>query len=182
MLFVSGRCEELHPRHMEDVGRYRHKVFIDHLGWPLHSSNGIELDEFDGGEAIYISSYDENNQINGVARLLPTTVPYLLEKVFPALWESAEFPHDVKIWELSRFAAMDFISDTSFPHQASAKHASKFFRQVVEVAKKLGVCSLITVSPIGMERLLRLNGFESIRTGSPAVYGGRLIVSLLIHC
>jgi N-acyl-L-homoserine lactone synthetase len=67
------------------------------------------------------------------------------------------------IWELSRFAAVDLNTFSSLTHQASAKHAAGLFRRVAQVARKSGARMLITVSPVGMERLLRANGFRSMR-------------------
>lgn len=180
MLCVAGRREELPPHLMEDMGRYRHKVFVSHLGWPLRSFGDIESDEFDGPDAVYVSSRDEHGQVNGVARLLPTTAPYLLEKVFPSLWGGSELPHSAEIWELSRFAAVDFNTCASPASQASARHAASVFRRVVQVARARGVRTLVTVSPVGMERLLRANGFRSIRTGIPRKCGREYITSLSI--
>lgn len=179
---VSGRREELSQRLLEDMGRYRHKVFVSHLGWPLHSSSDIESDEFDGPDAVYLASRNERGLINGVARLLPTTAPYLLQKVFPMLWGGLDLPHDPEIWELSRFAAIDFGAEASAPHQASAKHASNLLRRVIKLAGERGAKTLITVSPIGMERLLQVNGFKANRAGIPFVHDGSSIVALRIAC
>ena len=69
MLCIAGRQKELPERLWNDIGRYRHKVFVNHLGWPLQCSEDIESDEFDGPDAVYISSRDKHGQVNGVARL-----------------------------------------------------------------------------------------------------------------
>jgi N-acyl-L-homoserine lactone synthetase len=180
MLHASGRREELPQRLLEDMGRYRHKVFVSHLGWPLQSSDDIESDEFDGPDAVYVSSRDKHGQVNGVARLLPTTVPYLLEKVFPSLWGGSHLPHSSEIWELSRFAAVDFHACASLENQASARHAASLFRRVVRIATEHGARTLITVSPVGMERLLRKNGFRAFRAGIPMKNGDEYVTSLII--
>jgi acyl homoserine lactone synthase len=179
---VAGRRGELPLRLMEDVGRYRHKVFVSHLGWPLRSTGDVEIDEFDGPDAVYVSSRDKHGQVNGVARLLPTTAPYLLEKVFSSLWGGSELPHSSDVWELSRFAAVDFDTCTSLANQASARHAASLFRRVVQVAIQRGARMLVTVSPVGMERLLRLNGFCAVRGGPSVMFDGVPIVALKINC
>jgi hypothetical protein len=92
MLCIISKRDELLPRLAKNIGHYRYKVFVKHLGWPLPSSDEVELDEFDGPNAVYVSSHNENGLINGVARLLPTTEPYLLEKIFPFLWEKTIAP------------------------------------------------------------------------------------------
>lgn len=182
MFSVAGRRAELPQRLLKDMGRYRHKVFVSHLGWPLQCSDDIESDEFDGPDAVYVSSVDKHGQVNGVARLLPTIAPYLLEKVFPSLWGGSHLPHHSEIWELSRFAAVDFDTCASLANQASARHAASLLRQVMRVARESGASTLVTVSPVGMERLLRINGFRATRTGIPLMHEGITIVGLKIQC
>jgi len=180
MLCVAGRRAELPPHLMEAVGRYRHKVFVSHLGWSLQSSGEVEADEFDGPDAVYVSLQDKHGHVNGVARLLPTTAPYLLEKVFPSLWGGFELPRSAEVWELSRFAAVDFDACASRANQASARHAASLFRQVAQVARDHGARQLVTVSPVGMERLLRINGFHSLRAGPPNQCGRDYVVALVV--
>ena len=84
--FSTGTRHQLPPSLFEQIGQYRREVFIERLGWELNTTNGMELDEFDGPDAVYVCSHDDDGLVNGVARLLPTTGPYLLEKVFPQLW------------------------------------------------------------------------------------------------
>lgn len=182
MRCVAGRRDELPPPLMEGIGRYRHRVFINHLGWPLQCADGIESDEFDGANAVYVSSRDHQGLVNGVARLLPTTAPYLLEKIFPYLWGGGSLPRSDDVWELSRFAAVDFNTNRSLRHQASAKHAAELFINTMRIAKKCGVRRLVTVSPVGMERLMRANGFRSQREGVPVIHNNDAIVALSIDC
>jgi acyl homoserine lactone synthase len=179
MLCVTGRREELPPHLMEDVGRYRYKVFVSYLGWPLHCPNDVEADEFDAPGAVYVFSQDKQGHVNGVARLLPTTAPYLLGKVFPSLWAGPDLPNSPDVWELSRFAAVDFDASAS-RNQASATHAVSLFRKVASVARERGARKLVTVSPVGMERLLRNNGFRSSRAGLPTQWNREYVIALII--
>ena len=105
--FSTGTRQQLPPQLFEQMGHYRREVFINQLGWALNTTHGMELDEFDGPDAVYVCSQDDDGNVNGVARLLPTTGPYLMEKVFPQLWAGNDMPCDPKIWELSRFAMVD---------------------------------------------------------------------------
>ncbi len=180
--FSTGTRQQLNPKLFEQIGLYRREVFIDRLGWELESINGMEMDEFDGPDAIYVCAHDEDENVSGVARLLPTTAPYLMEKVFPELWASKELPHDEAIWELSRFAAVNPTALPSFAHQASAHHAAALFWNVMTECRALGASTLITVSPVGMERLLRSHGVRTMRAGVPIMNHGTPIVSLQIQC
>ena len=180
--YSTGTRQQLPPQLFERMGHYRREVFINQLGWELNTVNGMELDEFDGPGAVYVCSHDEDCQVSGVARLLPTTAPYLMEKVFPQLWGSKQLPRDPKIWELSRFAAVSLNPHGSLAHQASAMHASELLRNVMRIASMLDAHTLVTVSPVGMERLLRLNGFHAKRAGVPIMNCGMPITVLQITC
>lgn len=180
--YSTGTRQQLPPQLFEQMGYYRREVFINQLGWELSTVNGMELDEFDGPNAVYVCSHDDDGQVSGVARLLPTTAPYLMEKVFPQLWGGKQLPRDPKIWELSRFAAASPYPSGAIEHQASAQHASELLRNVMRVGSMLGAQTLVTVSPVGMERLLRLNGFQASRAGRPAMVDSNVLVALCIQC
>ena len=53
-------------------------------------------------------------------------------------------------------------------------------RAVLERAADLGAKRLITVSPYGMERLLRRVGVEARRSGPPVMWGGQLLIACWI--
>lgn len=180
--YSTGTRQQLPPQLFEQMGHYRREVFINQLGWELNIVNGMELDEFDGPDAVYVCSHDDDGQVSGVARLLPTTAPYLMEKVFPELWGGKQLPRDPKIWELSRFAAALPYPNGAIEHQASAQHASELLRNVMRLGSMLGAETLVTVSPVGMERLLRLNGFRAKRAGVPMMDLGVPITALQINC
>jgi acyl homoserine lactone synthase len=180
--FSSGTRQQLPPQLFEQIGLYRRDVFINQLGWELNTVNGMELDEFDGPDAVYVCSHDGEGNVNGVARLLPTTGPYLMEKVFPQLWAGNKLPHDPQIWELSRFAMVDTAKTAGvLPHQASALAASTLLRKVIQAAQMKGAHTLITVSPVGIERLMRLNGFQAKRSGKQLVVNESPIVALIFN-
>jgi len=180
--FSTGTKQQLPLGLFEEMGQYRREVFINQLGWKLNTTQGMELDEFDGPEAVYVCSHDDEGNVNGVARLLPTTGPYLMEKVFPQLWGGKQVPRDPQIWELSRFAAASFNLSGSITHQASAQYASELLRNVIRAGSMFGAQTLVTVSPVGMERLLRINNFKASREGVPFINEKTHIVCLSIQC
>jgi N-acyl-L-homoserine lactone synthetase len=103
--------------------------------------------------------------------------------VFPQLMGSLPVPQDPTVWELSRFTAVD-------PDAAPAEGASRQFssrvavdllRAVLKVAAEHGVQRLITVSPLGVERLLRRAGFLAQRVVSPMVIDGHAIFACWIE-
>lgn len=85
MEVFCGTQAELMPDYYAKLLSYRHQVFIERLGWELDSIDGLERDQFDRPDTVYVVSRDENGTVTGCARLLPTTQPYLLGDVFPQL-------------------------------------------------------------------------------------------------
>ncbi|MGF6329895.1 acyl homoserine lactone synthase [Pseudomonas sp. BS3782 TE3695] len=166
MHFTSGTSSTLSPTVMTAIGRYRHKVFVEHLGWKLNCSEGLEYDQFDREDTVYIVAQNDDEQIIGTARLLSTTRPYLLSEVFPELMSGQAPPQSKHILELSRFAAMNFKThDKKVSGQFSSDAAIDLMRATLASAAEQGANKLITVSPLGIERLLRHVGFNASRAG-----------------
>jgi acyl homoserine lactone synthase len=170
MNMVSGVTAELPEGLFAKISRYRYRVFVETLHWKLSTPEGIELDQFDGPDTVYVTAQDQVGCITGIARLLPTDGPYLLRDVFPQLLYGLTPPSSPDIWELSRFAAMDFNSQTAAARtQLSSPIAVQLLRASIQCAAAKGAKRLITVSPIGVERLLRRAGFYAHRAGPPII-------------
>jgi len=179
---LTGKPVALAPDVMVAIARYRHRVFIEKLGWELSARNGLELDQFDHAETLYVAARDASGEIVGTARLLPTERPYLLGEVFPQLMGDAEPPCDPLVWELSRFAAADFFSGNGDAlSQFSSPVAVELLEAVLTEAARHGIRRLITVSPLGIERLLRRYGFQARRAASPQLVGGQPVFACWIE-
>lgn len=173
MQLLSASQEKLPIGLYSDIGRFRHSVFIGHLGWSLQTEADIEQDQFDRPDTIYVVAKDNNGSIFGCARLLPTSKPYLLGEVFPQLLNGLELPCSDDVWELSRFAAVDLnTGPTSTTDQFSSQITIELLQESIDCAARHGAKRLITVSPIGIERLLRKYGFRAHRAGPPMMIDG----------
>ena len=106
MQFLVGSTSDLPRQWIHELAQYRHRVFVERLGWQLQGEPGIEFDAFDRPDTVYVIARGEHGRIVGCSRLLPTTAPYLLSHVFPELLEGCPPPGSPQIWELSRFAAL----------------------------------------------------------------------------
>jgi len=178
---VTGRQEELPDGLYSKVAHYRHKVFVERLGWQLQTFNYAEQDQFDRFDTVYVISRDERGDISGCARLLPTTQPYLLGDVFPQLLNGMPPPNSPDVWELSRFAAVDFNAKTSCAlGQFSSPITVTLLQEAIAYAASQGAKRVITVSPVGVERLLKRTGFHSHRAGPPMVVDGHPIFACWI--
>ncbi len=181
MNIISGTADRLLATYRQ-VAAYRHKVFVENLGWDLHAPDGLEQDQFDRPDTVYVVARDNEDDVCGCARLLPTARPYLLSEVFPQLLNGAVQPNSPEIWELSRFAAVDFGAPSKSPlRQMSSDIAIDLLQAAIDCAAKYGAKRLITVSPLGIERLLRNAGFKSHRAGPPIRVDGHLIFASLIE-
>jgi acyl homoserine lactone synthase len=182
MEIQAGRAAEMAPQMLEDVARYRHKVFVETLGWDLLTEEGKERDQFDRGDTLYLAARDGTQAIVGTARLLPTDRPYLLGEVFPQLLGAGPVPCHPRIWELSRFAAVDFAATQGNAlHQFSSPVAVALLEEALAIARRNDVERIITVSPLGVERLLRREGFRAHRAGPPMIVGGHPIFACWIE-
>ena len=170
MDYITGTSGGLPPELMTGLARYRYQVFVETLGWQLDTRNGLELDQFDRPDTLYVVARDTSGAVTGTARLLPTTRPYLLGEVFPQLMHGAAVPATSAVWELSRFAAVDFAEGkTTALSQFSSPVAIGLLRAAIQVAGRQGAERLITVSPLGIERLLRRAGFRAHRAAPPLI-------------
>lgn len=180
----AGTFSDLPPETVLQVARYRYKVFVEMLGWELATRGGLELDQFDRADTVYVIARNADAQVIGSARLLPTTQPYLLSEIFPRLLSGAELPCSPKVWELSRFAAVDFNEKhiSALSQFSSSSVAVGLLQAALRTAAERGAERLITVSPVGIERLLRKAGFQAHRAGPPVVIDGRPLFACYIEC
>lgn len=182
MHIISGTIGNITSDIILKLGQYRHKVFVDTLGWPLQVESNLEFDQFDRSDTLYLIAFNQDRQIIGTGRLLPCNKPYLLADVFPELMEGCAIPRGADVWELSRFSSMDFSGDR-LPQAAAQFHspASPLLLQAaLDLAAQAGVSRLITVSPLGIERILRRLGFSASRAAPPRRVNGELLFACWI--
>lgn len=160
---------------------YRYKIFIEQLGWQLPVQHGLECDQFDRPDTLYVVAFDDRRAICGHARLLPTTRPYLLSEAFPQLMNGAAIPASPDVWELSRFAVG--TPDTTYPklRRTMANASGKVLGAAVRCAALRGAKRLITVSPLGIERLLYRMGVHAHRAGPLVMIDGEPVFACWIE-
>jgi len=177
MKFTAGNTNAIRNELYEQLMSYRYEVFVARLGWELKTEIGWEADEFDHRDTQYVIAQDELGRITGCARLLPTSKPYLLEKIFPELMQDQPLPKSNAVWELSRFTSLNpHETQAQTPNQFSSETAIELLRECIQVAWQHGARHMITVSPLAIERLLRRAGFTSQRAAPPKVIGGYPLV------
>jgi len=163
------------------LARYRHQIFVEHLGWGLPMADGFfERDQYDRDDTVYVIANDDAESICGCARLLPTTRPYLLGQLFPSLLaQGMPVPSSPDVWELSRFAASPAVN-AHVEEGNLAWVVRPMLAAVVECAAQLGARQLIGVTFLSMERLFRRIGVHAHRAGPAQRIDGRMVVACWI--
>ena len=177
MQIVTDKVDSFSNGDLKKIYAYRKKIFVDQLRWKLSVCDGEEVDQFDHSTAVYIVAKDENDEVIGFARLLPTNTPYLLEQIFPYLANGQILPRSPLIWELSRFA----VTGTPIPGRYSSSVAIALLQEAFAFASRNGIPQLIAVSYIGVERLLRQEGFFATRLNAPEKIDGANVCAYWIE-
>lgn len=163
------------------MARFRHEVFVNQLGWPLHSHAGMELDQFDRRDTVYVLACDAKRRIIGTSRLLPTHRPYLLGDVFPQLLGDTPAPCSPFVWEISRFAAAPpNFGDLGSERMPCPTLSLDFFRASMQAARCLGARRIVSVSPLSIERILRRGAIKFTRLAPPMRFDGRKLFACCI--
>lgn len=173
---VVGTAEELGPIYKQ-MTEYRYSVFVNRLGWKLPCEGESETDQFDRTDTIYLAVAEQAGVL-GCARLLPTTSPYLLGEVFPELLHGQPIPSTPEVWELSRFSTMPAGGDRVAPQHQLDGGFLPLLEVALKTARSRGARRLITVSPVGIERMVRRKGIRAYRAAPPVDYDGELICAL----
>ncbi len=83
--------------------RLRYRLFVERQGWDVPCFHGMEYDQFDTPAAVYLLLRDDQDEVRGTTRLIPTTRPYMIKEVWPELVDSHVLPSSTEIWEGTRF-------------------------------------------------------------------------------
>lgn len=170
---VTGNAGQLPPGLEVALASYRHRVFIEALHWRIPCDPGLERDQFDRVDTLYVIAVDTSGSVCGCARLLPTTRPYLLGAVFPELMNGHPAPQSYDVWELSRFSTTPAYEPSAMSRGEARTRLRTLLGAVVEVAASQGASRLIMVTVLGAERILRALGVHVHRAGPPHLVDGK---------
>lgn len=171
-----------HAATVENMFRFRTEMFCNRLKWQLQVTDGLEKDQYDALNPVYLLSRTMRNEIESCARLLPTTGRYMLNEVFAEMLQGEAAPRSEDVWELSRFAV---IPSGSRENQQAALHpiTLRMMQAAVNFADQNGISSYVVVTSVALERLLRRIGLSMRRVGRGEAVriGGILSVACWLH-
>jgi len=178
---VVGTSAQLNADVEAELAVYRHRIFVEQLGWELpNEEEGLERDQFDGPETLYVVAKDQQGTVCGCARLLSTEHAYLLSSVFPGLMDGQPLPNSADVWELSRYTTQPTGGEVLNREQQKQRFAA-LLKAVVEAALERGARRLITFSYLGVERLARNFGLHVHRAGAPQMIDGKPVLAFWIE-
>lgn len=120
--------------------RLRHKVFVEKQRWGVPNWNGMEYDQYDTPAAVYCVWRDDEQQVRGVARLAPTTIPYMIKDLWPDLVTQRALPSQPDIWESTRLGI-----DHDLPKETRRRILSELILAYLEASLHYGVKGLIGI-------------------------------------
>lgn len=107
---VTLKTAHLFGDALASQARLRYRVFVKDRKLPHTHYEGLEYDEFDTPAATYLIWRDTSLAVRGLIRMLPTSMPYMMQKYWPELCQTRELPVSNEVWELTRVCV-----DRSYP-------------------------------------------------------------------
>jgi len=157
---------------MDKMFRIRAKVFKERLDWEVEVNDGYERDYFDDLNPLYLLSVDDEGELLGCLRLLPTTGPNMLRDVFNILIPDGKIESPL-IWESSRFCLNPDIRhnsrdiETAFVNRVTIELLSG----IAEVGLAAGLDFVVTVYDARIARLLKRVNCPADVVGGPIKIG-----------
>jgi acyl homoserine lactone synthase len=169
-----------HLNLLTEMYRLRRRVFKDRLDWAVSVSGDLELDVYDALNPTYLLVMSNDGNLVGGVRLLPTTGPTMLADTFPALLGGQAAPHSEKILESSRFCV-----DTKLASELAENGLNRatfiLFAAMIEGARAVNAESIVTVTDMRMERILRRAGWPLERIAPPQRLGQTMALAGYLH-
>lgn len=101
---ITVQNANLYRHALLDSFRLRHRILVEKLGWEaIRKPDGIERDRFDNQDAIYLMRLNDDGDVTGTVRFLPTTKPHMFTEIFSNYCDKDGVLRGADIYEGSRF-------------------------------------------------------------------------------
>lgn len=166
-VIISWESAHLYGEAWISHHRLRHQIFVDRQSWNIPTYNGLEYDEFDTPSARYVLWIDSAGRARGVARLLPTTRPYMVKSLWPDLLQR-ELPETETIWEATRFGC-----DQSLDPATRRRVVTELICGCLEFGLTNGIHQYLSVMPVAVLTHIIANAGCKIAIQAPRFRMGR---------
>lgn len=180
LIQITPSEHHIFTKKLDQMHLHRGRVFKDRLEWEVRVKDGRERDQYDDLDPTYLLYIAPNGELKGSIRLLPTTNTNMLRDTFPQLLDGKPAPQGNQYWESSRFCV-----ETKGDAKTNVKLSLgcvELFAGMIEFGLARGLSSIITVTDILVERILRRAGWEVSRIGKPHKIGNTIAVALDMPC
>ena len=159
-----------------EMHRLRYRVFKERLDWNVQITDGMEMDQYDGMDPVYLLQRGPDGQLQGCVRLLRSTGPNMLHDEFRSLLEGSPCPSDPRVWESSRFA-LELSPTLARSESGLAAATYELFAGMIEFGLSRSLTEIITATDVRIERILKRANWPLRRLGNPSVIGSTLAVA-----
>lgn len=156
-IFCTGQQEDL----VGALQEFRKRVFVDQEQWALTVDRGREVDAYDRRDTVHLALF-RGDEICATFRATRTDRPYLAADVFGSLATTEAYPRRHDAWEISRFGVLS---------SGPAGIARINYGLMLWWALQVRATSLVAVTELAHERLLRSFGIATRRFGRSGVVG-----------
>ncbi|WP_045024425.1 acyl-homoserine-lactone synthase [Agrobacterium arsenijevicii] len=171
-LLVQAHEFHKHANLLDQSFKLRKKVFADRLGWNVSVCGPFEKDRYDSLHPAYLIWCNENqSQLYGSVRLMPTTGPTLLYDVFRDTFPQAYGLVAPTIWEGTRMCVDEEAVGRDFPDLRPDRAFCLLLLALCEVALDNGINTLISNYEPHMRRIYERAGAELDELGRANGFG-----------
>ena len=160
--------------------RLRRRVFKDRLDWSVSVSGDLEIDVYDALCPTYLVVISSAGEVVGCVRLLPTTGPTMLADTFADLLDGQNAPSSERILESSRFC-VDTKLTAELAENGLNRTTFVLFAAMIEALRAANAHSIVTVTDVRMERILRRAGWPLERIAPPQRLGPTMALAGFLH-
>ncbi len=162
-----------------EMHKVRKLIFKDRMGWDVDiNASGLEIDDYDLPETVYILVRDDSGRVSGVWRMLPSASPSMIRNIWPEFLDSFEMPVDDHAWEVSRFGVYTYANSPRDNIKASNRITAKLILGLLSVCQLTGITDIYTMYNLQIAKSVGKIGFFAEETseeipveGKPSVVG-----------
>ncbi len=171
-LLIQAHQYDKYAELLDQSFRLRKRVFADRLGWDVSVSRHRERDRYDDLHPAYLLWCDEDQrQLYGSVRLMPTTGPTLLYDVFRETFPDVCDLIAPGIWEGTRMCIDEDAIDRDFPGMRPDRAFCLLLLALCEAALANGINTMISNYEPHMRRVYQRAGAELDELGHSDRYG-----------
>jgi acyl-homoserine lactone synthase len=174
---VQRNNRHLYESYFDPYFRLRHDIYVKQRKWmALDRPDGLEKDQFDTEDAVYLFCID-GGQLIGAMRALPTLMPTLMSDIFPYLNIRGPIRRQ-DVFELSRI----FVIPERRGEHAGPRVEMLLLTAITEYGISIGLTGFsIVLESWWLPRFERI-GWKAQPLGMPQTIDGMSVLAVLVDC